>query len=340
MSTTSNGTQMPGTEPGIEPLAPLYLAPGFEMLIGRIVQQKIYRVEIGAGRHYRNEAGETFKSITTFLDAVMPPNFFLKKWRESKIEELGSVKAATEFVQATADFGTALHIATAEFCRTGGVDWREHESWAFDYLMTLNPGTHTLHAAVEELRDDFAAILAFIADYEVQILAVEIPVFSKDGYATLIDLVVDMNDKKYTDKTPPEKRKRIFAGINLKSGKKGFYESHLFQLIGERRAFNETYSTLIGHEMVEVFNLAPTNWLTAPNYKLGRHTETITENELEAEFSLYVELGKKRGVLGKPSKNFRMFEGVTRMGENPVANMIVMNYDDLANRRIARREQK
>lgn len=321
---------------GIEPLSPLYVSADFSALAGRIIQQKVFRVEIGAGRHYRNEGGETFKSITTFLDDVMPTNRFLQKWRESKIEDLGTVQAARDFVQATADFGTGLHIATAEFCRGGRVDWMEFEAWAFDYLIGMGMANHTLHAAAEELTKDFASMLQFLFDYDVRVLAVEIPVFSADGYATLIDIVVEMNALKYTEKTEPEKRKRIKAGINLKSGKKGFFESHLFQLIGERRAFNETYSIAAGFEMVEVFNLAPTDWRTAPNYKLQRQTDAIADGGLEHQFDLFVQLAKKRGVLGKPTKNFTIFEGVTEYGKNPGDNLVVLTYDQFANRRLSR----
>lgn len=334
MSST-NGQHTPPTpkpENGIEELQPLYIASDFSTLAGRIIQQKCFRVEIGAGRHYRNEAGETFKSITTFLDAVMPPNYFLKTWRESKIEELGSVDAATQFVQSTADFGTGLHIATADYCRNGRVDWLDFNDWVFNYLMSMDLKNHTLHAAAEELTRDFAGIMAFLHEYEVRVLAVEIPVFSADGYATLIDLVVEMNAKCYTDKTPAEKRQRIVAGINLKSGKKGFYESHVFQLIGERRCFNETYSKTVGFELVEMFNLAPTNWRTEPGYKLARQTDAMSE--LDEQFDLFVKLGKKRGVLGKPSKNFVIFEGVTEYGANPANNMVVLTYDQMTNRRL------
>lgn len=316
---------------GIENLVPLYLEPGFEKDVKRIVQQKVYRVEIGAGRHYRNEGGQTFKSITTFLDSTMPANRFLQKWREAKIEELGTVQAATEFVTATADFGTGLHIAVADYCRNGFVDWVQFETWAFEWFIGMGLKEHGLFAAVEELTKDFASMLAFIHEYQVKILAVEIPVFSTDGYATLIDLVVEMNELCYTEKTPIENRKRIRAAINLKSGKKGFFDVHLFQLIGERRAFNETYAQSCGFEIVEVFNLAPTDWRKEPSYKLARQTKPIVDRNLEHEFDLYVQIGKQKGVLGKPSKNFTIFQGRTMFGGNPVDNLVTLTYDQYAN---------
>jgi len=319
-----------GVEPQIEKLEPLFLDDDFGAKVGRITSQKVFRVNIGAGRHYRNEAGKTFKSITTFLSETMPPNRFLNTWREKKIEELGSVDAAKEFVQATADYGTGLHIAVAEYCRKGFVDWTEFEVFAYDYLMSIGFKDSTLHSAVRELVNDFASMLAFIHEYQVQVLAVEIPVFSSDGYATLIDLVVEMNALNYTEKTPPEKRQRIRAIINLKSGKKGFFEGHIFQLIGERRAFNETYSLTCGFSIEEVFNLAPTDWRTEPNFKIARQTKPIVERELEEEFDIYVRLGKKKRILGTPTKTFPVFTGITRFGGNPVDQLQIMNYEEFA----------
>lgn len=319
---------------GIELLTPLYLSDDFAASAGRIIQQKIFRVEIGAGRHYRNEAGQTFKSITTFLSAIMPPNYFLQKWRESKIEQLGSTEATDEFVQATADFGTTLHIAVANYCRDGFVDWQEFNLWAFNALQELNLNNHGLNAAVDELTRDFASMVMFLHEYEVRVLAIEIPVFSSHGYATLIDLVVEMNAKQYTEKTPIESRKRIIAGINLKSGKKGFFETHLFQLIGERNAFNETYQAQTGIQIVEVFNLAPTNWRKEPTYKIANQTKKITDDGLSEQFDLFVELAKRRGILGAPNKDFTIFKGRTDYGKSPIENMVTLGYDDFTNRRL------
>ena len=313
---------------GIEQLSPLFLNEEFERRSGRIAAQKVFRVDIGAGRHYRNEGGQTFKSITTFLSQTMPPNKFLQSWREQKIEELGTVDAAYEFVQATADYGTGLHIAVAEYCRHGFVNWTEFEGFAYDYFIGMGLKESTLNSAVRELIADFASMLAFIHQYEVTVLAVEIPVFSSDGFATLVDLVVEMNVLNYTEKTPFEKRQRTQAIINLKSGKKGFFDSHIFQLIGERRAFNETYSKTCGFVIEEVYNLAPKDWRKEPDFKLARQTKAIDERGLDEEFDLYIQIGKKKGILGAPSKNFAVFSGTTKFGENPNDCLRLLSYEE------------
>lgn len=321
---------------GIEFLEPMYLEPSFAALNGRIIQQKMYRVEIGVGRHYRLEDGRTFKSITTFLDAVMPPNRILTNWRDNKIEELGSVDKMVEFVQATADFGTALHVAVADFCRNGFVDWVEFEAWATDYIIGMKMTGKTSRSALSELTKDFASLIQFIAEYEVKILAVEIPVWSSDGYATLIDLVCEMNAKNYTDKTPPEKRQRIVCGINLKSGKKGFHDSHVFQLVGERAAFNETYSETAGFKLEHMANLAPKNWTgETPTFNFKLQTDYINDGNFQQRFDNFVNTGKLEGVLGKPSKNFTIFEGRTPFGKSAADNMVVLNYDEFTNRKLA-----
>lgn len=321
---------------GIEFLEPMYLEPTFAALNGKIIAQKMFRVEIGVGRHYRLESGETFKSITTFLDAVMPPNRILGNWRDQKIEEMGSVDKMVEFVQSTADFGTALHISVADFCRNEFVDWVEFEYWATDYISTMGMTGKTSRSALAELTKDFASLIQFIAEYEVKILAVEIPVWSSDGYATLIDLVCEMNAKNYSEKTEPDKRKRIMCGINLKSGKKGFHDSHVFQLVGERAAFNEAYGETTGFKLEHMANLAPKNWSgQTPTFNFKLQTDNIIDGNFQARFDNFVNTGKLEGVLGKPSKNFTIFEGRTPFGKSAADNMVVLNYDDYTNRKLS-----
>lgn len=318
----------------IEQLEPLFLEGEFQQQTALIRGQKMFRVEVGAGRHYRLEDGRTFKSLTTFLDAVLPQSKHLQGWREQKIEELGSVDKMWEFVQATADYGTALHIAMAEYCRNNGVVWADFDRWVFDYLTMMEMAADTLSAAQTEITKDFAAILQFFHDYEVRVIAVEIPVWLDAGTATLIDLVCEMNAKCYTEATPPEKRQRIRASGNLKSGKKGFHESHLFQLEGERRMWNETYGEIYG-EIQHVFNLSPKNWQKKPTYDFKLQTDTIEAQKIPEQFTLALQWATIRNVLSTPKREFTVFLGETKFGESPVGAMAVLNYDEYAGRKIA-----
>jgi hypothetical protein len=259
----------------------------------------------------------------------MPANKFLQTWREEKAAEFGSREAAAEFVQATADYGTVLHIAVAEFCRAGSVDWQEFELWVLGELEGYGLKNGTLAAAQSEIIKDFAAIVQWFYDYEVKVLAVELPVWSDAGVATLIDLVVEMNVCAYSEKTPAEKRKRIKATGNLKSGKKGFYEEHIFQLEGERRMFNETFGAAVGYHVDTVFNLAPNDWKTAPTYKFKDQTDEV--NAIAEQYDIFLQLAKERGLLSSPTRTFPVFMGETKYGESPANNMRIMSYDEFSN---------
>jgi len=311
----------------IETLHALFQDSEFGLQTAKITGEKIYRQEIAGMRHYRRESGRVYKSLTTFLSAVMPQNKFLQSWREEKAAEFGSRQAAAEYVQATADYGTILHIAVAEFCRTGVVDWSEFDGWVLRELQEMGLKNGTLSAAHGEITKDFASIVQFFHEYQVKVIAVELPVWSDEGVATLIDLVVEMNAKNYKA-TEPDKRQRIKAIINLKSGKKGFFEEHIFQLEGERRMFNETFSAAVGYEIEKVFNLAPNDWRTSPTFDLK--DQTAKADAIADEYTLLLQLAKKRGLLSTPTRQFVVFNGETKYGESPDAAIRVMEYDEFS----------
>ena len=318
----------------IESLAPLFVSPEFNQVAAQIFGTRVYRVEVGGLRHYqRADTGKTYKSLTTFLSGVMPRNKFLESWREQMTVDLGGTEKMSAWMETVADYGTALHIAVAEYCRNSGVEWSQFEQWAADYMMGLNLQNGTHQSATAELTKDFASLIQFMHDYRVHVIAVELPVFLEHGIATLIDLVVEMDAKNY-DKTPVEKRDRIKAVINLKSGKKGFFEEHLLQLVGERRMFNHTFGQVVGYEIQEVFNLAPSDWKEKPTYKIQRQTEAIEKQELENQFSVFLELAKYRGILSEPVRKFPIFTGRTEYGANPVDNLQILSYSEFTGKRI------
>lgn len=304
----------------IEELKSLFVDPVL------IAAEKVERIEIAGLRHYRRCNGKVHKSLTTFLDTVLPSNKFLNKWRENLAVELGSSEKASDYVNSTADYGSALHIAVADFIQKGECDWFDVETFFMSYLQGCDFKANTLKAATIELIHDFAAIIQFLYDYRVKVYAVEIPVFLEAGIATLIDLVVEMDIKKY-DKTPFENRERHNAIINLKSGKKGFYETHIFQLEGEKRMWNETYGHIL--PIFEVYNLAPTEWRNGPDYKIKCQTEAIRKAKIDVQFDIYLESAKVRGLLEVPDKKFPVFQGVTKFGEDPNNCLKILNYHDI-----------
>lgn len=317
----------------IEAVNALFMQPAFQKSTKRITGEKVFRIQIGGLRHYRRGAsGKIYKSLTTFLGQLQTKSEgqFIENWRAEMAVELGSLGAADEYVESTANYGTALHICTADYCRNNGVNWAEFERWAIDYLIAANFKNGTLNSAFNELTKDFAALLQFFHDYNVTVIAVELPAFLREGVATLLDLVVEMDAKQYTDKTPMEKRQRIKSIINIKSGKKGFFKEHLLQLEGERRMFNQTFGKLVGYEIEHVFNLAPNNWLTVPTYTLTNQTKTIESRKISGLFTLKLKQAQHDGMLTVPNRMFPIFTGRTEYGEAPTNAMQIVNYNDLA----------
>lgn len=316
---------------GIEVLQALYLSPAFKAKTPLLAGEKVYRVGVGGGRHYQRGNGGVYKSLTTTLAAVMPPSEQLETWRDAMVDQLGSTALADQYVEYTAEYGTLLHIAVADFVRDGNMDWYAKKMWFAAQLSEIGLKDKALNAATNEMVKDLAAMVQFFYDYRVEVIAVELPVFLDCGVATLVDLVCRM-DNKANDQTPIETANRHNAIINLKSGKKGFFDTHVLQLEGERRAFNETYSKLVGYEIQEVYNLAPTAWRGTPKYKIKNQTKAA--NKKSRLFSLFLEVANELGVLSMPQTKYEIMAGITPYGANPSNNVKHMGFDDLSNEQI------
>lgn len=288
--------------------------------------EKVFRLEVAGLRHYlRVSNRRAYNSLTTFLDSVVKESKFLGRWRDAMLEDLGSKEAFDDYMEKVADYGTALHIAVAEFCKAGGVNWQHFKVWASDYLAGMGLVGPTKEMALAELVNDFACMVQFVHDYEVEVLGVEIPVFFEDGIGTLLDLVCVMNEKLYTEKTPKESRKRHTAIINLKSGKGGFFETHLLQLEGERRMLWQTHRM----RAKAVYNLAPKTWKgNTPTYNLKNQTKAT--DGLKKQFDAYLKLAKLKGILAEPVREFKVFEGTTKYGDNPQNCIGVIAYNQFA----------
>lgn len=288
--------------------------------------QCMKRINLGNRRFYYHD-GHTFASSTTFVSSCMPEQRYLTSWREQKAAELGSQEKAQELVQSMADYGTLLHIAVGDYCREGKVDTNTLENFFYTELTESYKFSHKLAvSATRQLKKDFAAILQFIYDYNVEVKAVELPVFfhthevmrdpipsvNRGGVATQIDFLVEMDAMNY-QKTEDEKRKRITAIINLKSGSSVF-ESHLYQIMAERDAFNCRFGELFG-KVQHIYNLAPKRWQTTPTYKLTNRTEQAIEKK--RQYYAMLMFGDAENILSAPVKPLYDIKGTLQLGKNP-----------------------
>jgi hypothetical protein len=306
----------------LELLKALFHSPEMEQAAIRIEGERIYRTSVGNKRYYSRKSGEKYLSLTSFLGATETNQPFLNRWRIEMGLELQSSEAADKYVQATADYGTALHTLIAEFIRKGEIQSFDVEIFALETFSGLGWGVRTIQAAIYDFVRDFAAIVQFFYDYSVSVLAVELPVFGElsgevdaNGnfarVATCIDLVVEMNEKLYTDKVAITDRKRERAIINLKSGRV-VTDNHALQLAGEKALFNSLFGELVGN-IETVYNLSPKDWRKEPTYTLTNQTSEHNKKR----FAKMVEMGLLNGVFSMPKTEISLFSGKFVYGANP-----------------------
>jgi hypothetical protein len=176
-----------------------------------------------------------------------------------------------------ADYGTFLHSQIAELLINGKYDLDNLS----ERLTLFLKGTKTTAKEnwVDELKKDILAFAQFIIDFNVKPLAIEICLFHPtDSYAGALDLVceLDVEEKGFygevyasgVNKGQPKESKQIsrrIAIIDVKSGRKGFYESHEIQL----QAYLEMWRMTFPDVNVEyIFNWSPKDWRTTPSYNL------------------------------------------------------------------------
>ena len=124
----------------VELLKSLFLEQGFEQKTLKIQGEKVYRVQIGGLRHYKRESGQIYKSLTTFLNAVMPSNRHLDNWKMNMAAELGSREAVDEYVTALRQIEQDPELACRKV-RAAQRLLRERHGWKrFAASLTSLPG--------------------------------------------------------------------------------------------------------------------------------------------------------------------------------------------------------
>ncbi len=126
------------------------------------------------------------------------------------------------------------------------------------------------------LKKDILAFAQFVKDYEVQPIAIGIPLVSfRHKIGGCLDLVCKMNDRLPTKTIKP---KRVTAVVDYKSKigsfkengeRNSFYEEHEIQLHVYRRLLRENFPKI---RVQKLFNWSPKNWRGTPNYNVKDQT--------------------------------------------------------------------
>jgi hypothetical protein len=233
----------------------------------------LYRSDKFKDRYYfRRPEGSPpvgYLSMTSFVKKALPTSPYLLKWYQTHGAQ------ADEMRDERSEYGTILHIVCVRTVINGGGSFREIRE-TFREAAKATEGANVEQWEEDGVRD-VLAFLTFVVETEVEILAAEYPVYSdKYGLAGCLDFVVRI---KFG-------RVKVNAIVDLKSGRKGFYESHEAQLHGYKTVWNEDPYRREVFPVTHVFNWRPSAWRDIPKYELKNQTESIFAETIEHRMEL------------------------------------------------------
>lgn len=271
-----------------------------------------------------DELNPTFYlSTTSFIKSVLPENQFLTSWKIDTALYKDSKEGMEQYVKQTADYGTLMHICIAAIVKSNKFNWSELLVVANDFAAG-KIDQPTFRFWLKDLQKDLLAFCKWVVDYNVDIISVEFPIKYR-GIATSIDLVCELDVERKgffgevyktgEKKGQPKETKvveRKIAIVDLKSGKKGFYDSHEAQLELCKVMWN-SYFEGTKFEVEKIYNWSPTDWLREPNYNF----KDQTFSKFAGKTDLLFDLGEMYGIFD--FEKFMVESNIEfTLGEQPV----------------------
>ena len=254
--------------------------------------RKLFRMHgYSAGRYYYEDTGRSinyFISVTNLIASTMPTPEPLKKW----IADMG-YDESRKYAQERADYGTFMHIKFHELLINRKLDLDSVDGELKDYIKECKLPDVLFDEWIEEMKKDILGFAAFLKEYRVRPLAIEIVLASEDGYAGAVDLICLMTIeekgffgevyKSGDNKGKPKETRReteVFAIVDFKSGRKNFYESHEIQLRAYKNMVQENFPRLDADKL-RLYNYSPNEWRTVPGFKLKDQTDCQSSEKFE-----------------------------------------------------------
>lgn len=266
---------------------------------------RLHQLNVRGKRYYYliNEDGTPrfFPSVTTMIRSVMPENVNLTEWKLSLGKE-----AAAAYTNERASYGTFIHAQLAELMINRYYDLDGVRDKLQKYAEREKLPYGFIEAHEDEAKADIKAFAKWMKDYDVRPIAVEVALYSEEmGIAGMLDLAANIRlysreeEQKAMEKLEAEKEKaagdekklakvqekveklkaevakRIYAIIDFKSGKKGFYDEYAIQLELYRRMWKEWFPDI---EIAGIYNIAPKDWTKTVNKKVSYTFEEQTNN--------------------------------------------------------------
>lgn len=246
---------------------------------------KLFRYDMEDSRYYLKLGSDgsvvgSYLSFTAFCKMSLPTSTHLINW----VKEHGD---KSDFMRdERAAYGTALHAYVVMTLKEGRVNFNECREYAVGEALAQGFGS-SADKWCYDLPMDVAAFYAWYREHVVDIIGMEFPIASdKWGIGGVIDIVAMIKFNK-----------GIVPGIvDLKSGRKGFWDSHKLQLHSQRIVWNEVFPEF---PITHVFNWAPKDWRKTPTYGFTNHSGSVYAKTVISRMRIVKQEGKNIPSLGR-----------------------------------------
>lgn len=290
----------------------------------------IRRVNTPSGRHYllrdkeltEESVDVILPSITTLIRNTSPVSPFII----DKMIQMGK-SAWDEYLEERSEYGTTLHIIIGHFVRSRSLGLPFTKEVIDDIGMHNTGFNHKVFFKFEQdIYSDLLAFSLFFHEYEVEPLAMELPLGSSAlGFAGTLDLVARMTIKVKgywgeVYKSGPNKGAmketiapvRVLGIVDFKSGRHGFYRQNELQLKMSEMLLNANYPDLAEDLPLKLFNWAPKDWRDEPSYSLTEQTDKVLDTNIHARVKLF------NTEFSSTPLRTRKYEGVLELGNPPI----------------------
>jgi hypothetical protein len=269
----------------------------------------LFRVQSAGERYYmmldENNKPTYYLSVTSFCSKSLGASAFLMK---NYFGVLGTEQAELN-AEIAAHYGTMLHIEIGNFFKN---------DYQYDFGNSINDALlsvcakylqeNNLHHSLayewrEKLQNDMASFISWVQEKNVKMIAMEFRIAS-DTYKVggAIDLICSLDFDG----------KRVFAVVDFKSGRKGFFDSHILQLKAYATIWNEHYKNVC--PITHCFNWSPKEWREKPTYNFENQTKKPIDFKSRAEVAI-----KEEWV--KTPKSYLVMSGVANLSK-PINDLI------------------
>lgn len=252
--------------------------------------EMVYRLDKNGQRYYYtlDEQGlpTFYLSVTTFIKQSLPTSPHLIQWMVNNGDN------AKDMADEAANYGTFLHIQCGRLLEHAKYDLDLLPYHLEQYIEKEHlPYSFKKHAS--GLRKDILSFAQFMIEFNVVPIAIEIILTDKERrVAGALDIVCEMDYEveclteevfksgpRKGQRKPGKEKIRIPAIVDIKSGRKGFYDSHAIQLEQYRIMWNKHFPEI---PIKHTFNWSPKDWRNlVPTYNLKEQSNNKAIKKLD-----------------------------------------------------------